>query len=102
MTTRRYVLNAGFFAAAAILAGGPRAAFAFRIEEDGESPRARLLLSACETRNAHEKLIAELLADLEPTQGQEKAAETVRGMDCPLCGCRLGLAMPAEPSAPRF
>ena len=102
MTSRRLVLNAGLVAMAGSLTGLAGVASAFRIEEDSGSARVKLLLDACETRNAHERLIAELVADLEPKQGAEKAKATVQAMDCPLCGCRLGLAPPTEPANPRF
>lgn len=102
MISRRVVLNTGLVAMVGSVSGLSGVASAFRIEEDSGSARAKLLLDACETRNAHERLIAELVADLEPKQGAEKAKETVQAMDCPLCGCRLGLAPPSEPAAPRF
>ncbi|MBM3522519.1 MAG: hypothetical protein FJX57_06140 [Alphaproteobacteria bacterium] len=102
MIPRRLLLKSALAAIAGASIAAPHVALGFRIEEDASSPRARLLLDACEPRSAHDRLIAQLLADLEPSQGAEKATATVRGMDCPLCGCRLGLAMPDAGEPPRF
>ena len=75
---------------------------AFRIEEDAESPRARLLLSACETRSAHEQQIAELIARLEGAEGRQKAVEAANAAICPLCGCRLSQAAIESGAPPKF
>jgi hypothetical protein len=104
MASRRNALRfvlAG--SAAAVAAALPRGARAFRIvEEDEASPRVQALVGACETRNAHERLVAELLAELEGEQGPEAAARTVRGLSCPFCGCGLAQALPEPGAQPRF
>jgi hypothetical protein len=96
--TRRDLLVTTMLAGAAAAAGlWPSAARAFRIEED--EVREQLYLAACETQNAHDQLVRELIAQLEGTEGHEKAVETVRAMSCPVCGCRLANVMgPADPS----
>jgi len=100
MFSRRHVLRSAPVVAAALAPLAP--ARALRIEEESDTPRVRAMLSACETRDAHAQLIADLIADLEGTQGREKAAESVRAMACPLCGCRLGARIPEGAQAPRF
>jgi hypothetical protein len=101
MISRRHALRAASLLSAAIVAPlSP--AFAFRIQEESDSPRVRALIAACETRDAHARLIADLVADLEGTGGRDKAVETVRGMACPLCGCRLADGLPQGEPAPRF
>jgi hypothetical protein len=79
------------FAVGAVSLGavGPRPASALRVE-DLDMPRQRLLLQACETRTAHEKLLADLTAEIEgrgalPQDARTQAAQS----DCPFCGCRL-------------
>jgi len=104
MQTRRRVLGSGLVATLGVLsvgAGMPQA-LAFRIEEDGESPRARALLSACETRSAHEQQLADLIAQLEGVQGRDKAVETASTSLCPLCGCRLSQASIEPGTPPKF
>ena len=72
-----------------------RPASALRLEEN--EPTERLYLAACEARTAHDQLIQELVAELEGQEGREKAAEMVRAMACPVCGCKLGaVAGPLE------
>lgn len=101
MISRRHALRAASLLSAGIVA--PLApALAFRIQEESDSPRVRAMISACETRDAHARLIADLIADLEGTGGREKAAETVRDMACPLCGCRLADGLTQGAPAPRF
>ena len=104
MKSRRRVLRSGLIAGAGLtsIGAGMPAALAFRIEEDAESPRARLLLSACETRSVHEQQIADLVARLEGVQGREKAVEIAGAAMCPLCGCRLSQAAIETGSPPKF
>jgi hypothetical protein len=101
MISRRHALRAASLLSAGILAP-LGSAHAFRIQEESDSPRVRAMISACETRDAHARLIAELVADLEGAGGREKAVETVRAMACPLCGCRLADGLPQGDSAPAF
>ena len=101
MASRRKMLKVVLAGAAA--AALPSGAMAFRVvDEDEASPRVQSLFGACETRNAHERLVAELLADLEGEQGAERAALTVRGLSCPFCGCGLAQALPEPGARPRF
>ncbi len=104
MQTRRRALGSGLVATLGAMsfgAGMPQA-LAFRIEEDGESPRARALLGACEARSAHEQQLADLIARLEGVQGRDKAVETADTALCPLCGCRLSQAAIEPGTAPKF
>lgn len=96
--TRRDLLVTTMLAGAAAAVGlWPSAARAFRIEED--EVREQLYLSACEAQTAHDELVRQLIAQLEGTQGHDKAVETVRAMSCPVCGCRLADVMgPTDPS----
>lgn len=101
MISRRHALRAvSLLSAAALAPASP--ALAFRIQEESDSPRVRAMLSACETRDAHAQLVADLIADLEGRRGREQATETVRSMACPLCGCRLADSLPQAEPAPRF
>lgn len=98
---RRSLLKLGGAAAAAVLV--PGAAMALRIEEL-DVPRQQLLLSACETKRAHERLVEDLMREIE---GIGTDAETARlkvaGMNCPFCGCNLAaLDLPADGDAPKF
>lgn len=75
--------------AASIASLLPRPASALRVE-DLDVPRQRLMIQACETRTAHEQLLAELTAEIEgrgapPQDARAQAAQS----DCPFCGCRL-------------
>ena len=102
MLSRRHALRAASLLAA-VVATAPRSpALAFRIEEETDSPRVRAMLSACETRDAHAQLVNELIADLEGKRGRAQATEAVRGMSCPLCGCRLADSLPDGDRAPKF
>ena len=102
MISRRHALRSAALlsTAAAIAPAAP--ALAFRIQEESDSPRVRAMLAACETRDAHAQLVADLIADLEGTRGRETATETVRAMSCPLCGCRLADSLPQGEQAPKF
>ena len=97
--TRRQLMRAAL-GLAAVPAVIP-AASALRVE-DMDAPRQRLIVSACETRNAHLTQINELIADLEGRGvAQTQAREVAMASDCPFCGCALGLAALDElPSAP--
>lgn len=100
MSSRRDALR--FLLAGSAAAALPSAALAFRIVEETDTPRVRALVEACEARSAHERLIAEVLADLGETEGSGPAIETLRGMTCPVCGCGLAQALPDADAAPRF
>lgn len=97
--SRRQLLRAalGFAAVPAIVP----VASALRVE-DMDAPRQRLIVSACETRNAHLTQINEMMADLEGRGlAQTQAREVAMASDCPFCGCALGLATLGElPPAP--
>lgn len=94
--TRRDLLRTTMLAGAAV-GLWPSAARALRIEED--EVKERLYLSACEQRDAHNQLVRDLIAQLEGKEGHDKAVETVRGMECPVCGCRLASAVEAAESS---
>ena len=102
MISRRHALRSASLLAAAAATVPAAPALAFRIQEESDSPRVRALLAACETRDAHAQLVADLIADLEGKRGREKATEAVRGMACPLCGCRLADSLPEGEPAPKF
>ncbi len=100
MKKSRRALLVGLAAAAAI----PGSASALRIEEL-DVPRQRLILGACETRNAHERVLADIIRQIE---GQGAPPETARAkagaMDCPFCGCGLAAfaTLPDEDAPPKF
>ncbi len=102
--TRRAFLSCSAVAAAIGLAA-PRQALALRVE-DLDVPRQRLILAACETRNAHQRVLAELMAELEGQGvGETQARETAQQMNCPFCGCGLAAAageLPEAQTPPRF
>ena len=106
MLSRRQAFRLGAAGSVATLAVSP-AALAFRIVEEDATPRAQALIGACETRNAHERMVAQPLADLDgdgdgAARGDAAAAERVRAMTCPFCGCGLGMALPERDPEPRF
>jgi hypothetical protein len=104
MLSRRQAFRLGAAGSVAALAVSP-AALAFRIVEEEATPRAQALIGACETRNAHERMVAQLLADLEVDgagRGDAAALDRVRAMSCPFCGCGLGMALPERDPEPRF
>ena len=81
-------------------------AAALRIEEM-DVPRQRLLLSACETRSAHQQQFDALVAELEGRGlAETQAVEIAKGSNCPFCGCSLNLAalgeLPDSSQAPKF
>jgi hypothetical protein len=94
---RRDLLMTTMLAGAAA-AFWPSAARAFRIEEDDITER--LYLTACEQQGAHQQLVRDLIAQIEGTEGHDKAVEEVRAMTCPVCGCRLAAAVDAEGAGP--
>ncbi|MCZ8312105.1 MAG: hypothetical protein ACK5U4_01695 [Rhodospirillales bacterium] len=103
--TRRAFLSCAAVAATAGLVA-PRQALALRVE-DLDVPRQRLILDACETRNAHQRVLADLMAELEGRGvGEVQARETAQQMNCPFCGCGLAAAvageLPDAQTAPRF
>lgn len=102
MISRRHALRSTSLLAAAAAVAPLAPALAFRVQEESDTPRVRAMLSACETRDAHAQLMADLIADLEGKRGREQATETVRGMSCPLCGCRLADSLPDGAPAPKF
>ncbi|MBI3505373.1 MAG: hypothetical protein HY059_11065, partial [Proteobacteria bacterium] len=84
---RRSLLRLGGGTLAATLV--PGGAWALRVEEM-DVPRQRLLLSACETRTAHERVIDDLMRQIEGTGVDAgKARAQVAAMSCPFCGCNL-------------
>jgi hypothetical protein len=102
---RRAFLSLGAVAAAASLVA-PRPATALRVE-DLDVPRQRLILQACETRNAHQRVLADLMAELEGRGASEaQARDAAQQMDCPFCGCGLAAAaageLPDWQAPPRF
>lgn len=93
MTRRKIFGTTMLVGAAAAFGLRPFAAHAFRIEED--EVKERLYLAACEQQDEHARLVRELIAQIEGTEGHDQAVETVRAMDCPVCGCRLAAAVDA-------
>lgn len=102
MISRRQALRSVSLLTAAAAIAPLAPALAFRVQEESDSPRVRAMLAACETRDAHAQLMADLIADLEGRQGRESATEAVRAMSCPLCGCRLADTLPEGDRAPKF
>ncbi len=90
LTRRNLLITTALAGAAATVGLWPRRALALRVEEDEVTER--LYLAACEERSAHDQLVRDLIAQLEGQQGREQALETVKTMNCPICGCRLGEA----------
>jgi hypothetical protein len=91
MTRRDLLTTTTLAGAAAALGLWPSAARAFRIEENEVTEQ--LYLTACEQQNAHMQLVRNLIAELEGTEGHEKAIAEVRAMTCPVCGCKLAAAV---------
>jgi len=83
---------AGLGAAAMLVAAPARA---IRIE-DGDPAREAMIRAACESRQTHDSLMKELVAQLEPKEGRAQAEAEVRRMACPLCGCRLAAETGAD------
>ena len=98
---RRTLLQLGGFTLAAALV--PGSARALRVEEM-DVPRQRLLMAACETRSAHEKVVADLMRQIEGTGANEEQARTrVAAMNCPFCGCNLAaIGAPVGDAEPKF
>ena len=98
---RRTLLQLGGFTLAAAFV--PGRARALRVEEM-DVPRQRLLLAACETRTAHEKVVADLMRQIEGTGADEEQARTrVAAMNCPFCGCNLAaVTQPVGDEEPKF
>ncbi len=98
---RRSLLPA--LAASLALGAAAPAARALRIVEEEDTPRVRALLEACEARSAHERLVRELVAELEGRgETRDAAIEAVRDRACPLCGCSLALQLPDAARPPGF
>jgi hypothetical protein len=102
--TRRHLLRSVLGLAAVPAVVAPAAAL--RIE-DMDAPRQRLLLSACETRTAHQQQFDVLVAELEGRGVAEKqAVEMAAASNCPFCGCSLNLAnlgeIPDNGAPPKF
>ena len=81
--------------ASLLLAAGPAAALTL----DENAPRERLYLSACETRNTHDAVVQQLVAELETGQTvtpelHAATVEKVKAQRCPACGCALGSVEP--------
>jgi hypothetical protein len=90
--TRRVLLTTTMLAGAAAVVGlRPNVARAFSIEED--EVKERLYIAACEQQSEHTRLVQELIAQIEGTEGHDKAVAAVREMHCPVCGCRLAAAV---------
>ena len=102
MALNRRSLVPALAASLALGAAAPHAR-AFRIVEEEDTPRARALLEACEARSAHERLVRELVEEIEGRgETREAAVEKVRDMSCPLCGCNLALQLPDAAKPPGF
>lgn len=92
---RRFLARLALAGAALAVA---RPAAALTLEEN--APRERLLLSACESRTAHDQLIQELVAQLDGNasdvspEAHAQNIERVKAMSCPVCGCALGAIQP--------
>ncbi len=81
--------------ASLMLAAGPAAALS--LEEN--APRERLYLAACESHGEHERIIRELVAQLECNEEvtpevHAAAVARIMAMNCPTCGCALSTAEP--------
>lgn len=65
-------------------------AFALRLDEASPAERSAYV-AACRTRaEDHDALVAEVRALLDgQAMPQERQAEVLRGLRCPLCGCAL-------------
>jgi len=100
MDKTRRTLLAGLAATVAV----PGTASALRIEEM-DVPRQRLILGACETRSAHERVLADIIRQIEG-QGTppETAQAQARTMNCPFCGCGLAAfaTLPDANAPPKF
>lgn len=102
MALSRRSLGPSLAASLALVVAAP-AARGLAIVEEEDTPRARALLEACEARSAHERLVQQLVAEIEAGgEPREAAIEKLRAMSCPLCGCSLGLQLPGAPRAPGF
>lgn len=98
---RRNLLPA--LAATVALGAVAPGARAFRIVEEEDTPRVRALLEACEARGAHERLVRQLIEEIEGRgETRDAAVEKVRDMACPLCGCNLALQVPDAAKPPGF
>ncbi len=98
---RRTLLQLGGFALAAAFV--PGRARALRVEEM-DVPRQRLLIAACETRTAHQKVVEDLLRQIEGSgASEEQARMRVAAMSCPFCGCNLAaIGAPIGDEEPKF
>ena len=102
MALNRRSLVPALAASLALGAAAPGAR-ALRIVEEEDTPRARALLEACEARSAHERLVRELVEEIEGRgETREAAVERLRDMSCPLCGCNLALQLPDAAKPPGF
>jgi hypothetical protein len=92
----------GLAGALAVLVAAP-AARGFRIvEADSDHPAVRALDDICATRDAHARMIADLLARFDGEPGKDRTRAALAQAACPLCGCRLVEALPEDAPAPRF
>ena len=58
---------------------------------------------ACEARSAHERLVRQLIEEIEGRgETRDAAVEKLRDMSCPLCGCNLVLQLPDGAKPPGF
>ncbi len=98
---RRSLLKIGSAAVAASFV--PGVAMALRVEEL-DVPRQRLLLAACETRNTHQRVLADLIREMEVGGADaEQARAKAAAANCPFCGCNLAaLDLPADGETPKF
>ncbi|MBL8833433.1 MAG: hypothetical protein JNL71_13660 [Rhodospirillales bacterium] len=98
---RRSLLKIG--GAAAVAALVPASAMALRVEEL-DVPRQRLLLAACETRSTHQRVLADLIREMEAGGADAgEARAKAAASSCPFCGCNLAaLDLPADGDAPKF
>lgn len=85
-------------AGAALLPFAWQPAAALTLDEN--SARERVYLAACESRTAHERLIDEMVAQLDAADPQitpetrARNVERVKATSCPVCGCQLGAIQP--------
>lgn len=101
VNSRRLMLRllAGAGAGAAIAA--PLRAVGLSVEAMNADTRDSLAL-ACEVRDRHAELIAELQAMMDGRDPGSFDPDAVQTVTCPLCGCSLALAPRPDPGAAAF
>jgi hypothetical protein len=95
MTVDRRLLLAGALGAGALGALAPlRRAAAFQIELASPAETA-LMAARCDGVSVHQQVVRDLLVRFAAL-GPAEAEARVRAMACPICGCSLASALPAD------